>query len=124
MEITISLPEQVFASISNAASKSHKSVDKIIAERIERDFSVEVEDLAQQIASCSDTEVLLLAKTHIGAKQDDRLHNLLQKQGEMTLSANDQRDLWNLMDLNRLATLKKAFALREITRRNLNAHAQ
>ncbi len=120
MEVTISLPDSIFANLSNVASKSHRSVDEIIAEKIEREFSIDAEDLANQIAFCSDKEILELSKIQMPPKQDSRLSNLLSKQNEANLTANEQKELWKLMEVSRLTTLKKAFALREISRRGLN----
>jgi predicted transcriptional regulator len=45
MEVTISLPDTIFANLSSVASKSHRRVDEIIAEKIEREFSIDAEDL-------------------------------------------------------------------------------
>ena len=119
MEVTISLPDRIFANLSSVAHKSHRQIDEIIVERIEREFSVDAESLASQIAVCSDKEILMLAELQMLPKQDSRLSNLLQKQGEKDLTTNEQKELWKLMELNRLTTLKKAFALREISRRGL-----
>lgn len=69
MEITINLPEQIFASISSVASKSHKRVDEVIVEKIEGYFSVDVEELAKQISYCSDDEVLELPQSELAAEQ-------------------------------------------------------
>ncbi len=120
MEVTINLPDRVFANLSSAASKSHRRIDEVIVEKIEREFSVDTEDLAKQIAACSDKEILELAELQMPPNQDSTLSNLLQKQGEQDLTDDEQKELWNLMELNRLTTLKKAFALREISRRGLN----
>lgn len=62
MEITISLPEKVFANLSNLANKSHRRIDEVIAEKIERDFAIDTDELEQQIAVCSDAEILNLGK--------------------------------------------------------------
>jgi hypothetical protein len=120
MEITIKLPDKIFATLSSEASKSHRRIDEIIVEKIERDFALDVEDLERQIAACADKEILRLAEIRMPPKQDKRLSNLLQKQGERNLTENEEKELWRLMDLNRLTTLKKALALREIARRSLN----
>ena len=61
MEVTISLPDKVFANVANLASKTHRRVDEIIVEKIEREFSLDVEDLEKQIAVCSDREVVELS---------------------------------------------------------------
>ncbi len=120
MEVTISLPEKVFANLSNVADKSHRRIDEVIAEKIERDFAIDAEELEKQIAVCSDEEVLELAKIEMLKTEDERLSLLLGKQNEGSLSDIEQKELWQLMEVSRLTTLKKAFALRELTRRNLD----
>jgi hypothetical protein len=120
MEVTINLPDKIFANLSNAASKSHRRIDEIIVEKIERDFAIDAEDLERQIAACADTEILRLAEIQMPPKQDKRLSNLLQKQSERNLTKSEEKELWRLMDSNRLTTLKKALTLREITRRGLH----
>lgn len=95
MEVTISLPDRVFANLSSVAHKSRRRVDEIIAEKIAQEFSVDAEDLAQQIALCADTEILALAGLQMPAKQDRRLSNLLQKQGEWDLTAGEQKNCGN-----------------------------
>lgn len=120
MEVTISLPDKIFANVANVANKTHRRVDEVIAEKIERDFSVDVEGLEKQIAVCSDKEIIELSEICLPEKQDKRLSFLLDKQGKRDLSEKEQTELWKLMELNRQTTLKKAFALRELSRRGLN----
>ena len=120
MDVTISLPDQIFANVANLASKTHRRIDEVIVEKIEREFSLDAEDMERQIAVCSDTEVVELSNVQMPAKQDRRLSFLLQRQGEAVLTEPERKELWKLMELNRLITLKKAFALREVSRRGLN----
>ena len=120
MEVTISLTDNIFANVANLASKTHRRIDEVIVEKIEREFSLDVADLETQIAVCSDKEIVEFSKLQMPAKQDKQLSFLLQKQGETVLTTTEQKELWKLMELNRLTTLKKAFALREVSRRGLN----
>jgi len=120
MEVTINLPEKVFVNLSNAADKSHRRIDEVIVEKIERDFAIDAEELEKQIAVCSDKEVFELAALTMPTAKDERLSHLLNEQNEGTLSGDEQKELWQLMEISRLTTLKKAFALREIERRELN----
>lgn len=120
MEVTINLPEKVFAHLSNAAHKSHRRIDEVIAEKIERDFAIDADELEKQIAVCSDKEILELAEIKMPSEQDARLSHLLNKQNEDNLSVNEQKEMWQLMETSRLTTLKKAYALREISRRGLD----
>lgn len=120
MDVTISLPDKVFSNVANLASKTRRRVDQVIVERIEREFSLDVEGLEKQIAVCSDKEVVEFSNLQMLEKQDKRLSFLLQKQGAAILTKIEQKELWKLMELNRLTTLKKAFAIREVSRRGLN----
>lgn len=120
MDVTISLPDIVFSNVANLASKTRRRVDQVIVEKIEREFSLDVEELEKQIAVCSDKEVVEFSNLQILEKQDKRLSFLLQKQGAAILTEIEQKELWKLMELNRLTTLKKAFAIREVSRRGLN----
>jgi hypothetical protein len=120
MEITINLPESVLANLSVIAGRSRRRIDEVIVEKIEHEFAVDAETMEKQISLCSDNEVLEIAKTVMPARQDARLSELLDKQAEETLTTIEQNELWSLMELNRLTTLKKAFAFREISRRGLN----
>lgn len=119
MEVTINLPERVFANLSVLAGKSRRRIDELIVEKIEHAFAADSEELARQISVCSDQEVLKISQMRLPARQDARLSNLLRKQGEAALTAKEQNELWKSMEASRIVTLKKAFALREINRRGL-----
>lgn len=120
MEVTINLPEKVFANLSNVAVKSHRRIDEVIVEKIEREFAIDTGELEKQITVCSNEEILELAEIKMLPEQDERLSYLLNKQTEENLIADEEKELWQLMELNRLTTLKKALAMREISRRGLN----
>jgi hypothetical protein len=120
MEITINLPDSVLANLSVIAERASRRIDEVIVEKIEKEFALDAENLEKQISLCSDREVSELAEIQMPATQDARLSELLDKQGEGTLPASEQKGLWKLMEVSRLTILKKAFALREISRRGLN----
>ncbi len=120
MEVTINLTDRIYANLSSAADKSRRRVDEVIVEKIEREFSIDAGELEKQIGYCADAEIFELAELKMPPEQDERLSLLLQKQGERNLTADEQNELWELMESNRLTTLKKAFALREMARRGLN----
>ncbi len=120
MEVTINLPEKVFANLSSAANRSNRRIDEIIAEKIERDFAIDADELAKQISVCSDKEILELAKITMLMNEDERLSQLLNRQNEGNLSGDEEKEMWQLMETSRLTTLKKAYALREIARRGLD----
>ncbi|NOT59238.1 MAG: hypothetical protein HOP19_03325, partial [Acidobacteria bacterium] len=78
MEITINLPERVYAGLSTAAKQSRRRVDEVIVERLEQEVEKEIETLAKQIAVCADKEVLALAKLQMSDKRAQRMSELLQ----------------------------------------------
>ena len=78
-----------------------------------------IQELEQQVSFASDQEVLELAELQMSDKENRRMSRLLQKQGETKLTAGEHKRLWALVDVSRLSTLKKAFALREVSRRGL-----
>lgn len=120
MQITINLPEQIYLNVSNLAAKTRRRVDEIIVEKIEQEFALDGESLAAQIATVEDAEIIRLASAQMPPKQDRRVSFLLQKQGAQDLTVKETRELDDLIKLNRMITIQKAFALREATRRNLN----
>lgn len=120
MEITINLPERILANLSAIAQRSSRRLDDVIAEKIEHAFALDAETLAKQISLCSDKEVLEIARITMPAAEDARLSDLLENQNALGLTDSEQKELWKLMELNRTTTLKKALALREISRRGLN----
>ncbi len=120
MEVTINLPDRIYSNVESLARKTHRRVDEIIAEKIEKEFSFDIEELKKQVLYCSDKEILLIAKIQMPPKPDRRLSFLLQKQGERNLTVKEQSELGELMELNRITDLKKAFAMGEAVRRGLN----
>lgn len=120
MEVTIDLPDRIYANLSSVADKSSRRIDEVIVEKIEREFSIDANELEKQISVCSDEEIFEIAELKMPPKQDARLSLVLERQNERDLTKAEQNELWELMESNRLTTLKKAFALREIARRGLN----
>ena len=78
-----------------------------------------VQEFEQLISHSSDQEVLELADLQMSAQENRQMSRLLQKQGRTKLTAKEHKELWALVDVSRYLTLKKAFALREVSRRGL-----
>jgi hypothetical protein len=119
MEVTINIPVPVFAALSVSAKQSHRPINEVIIESIEQQFVKEAETLEQQISRYADQEVLELAQIQMPARQNRRVSLLLQKQNAGKLSEKEEKEMWELIHLGRLATLKKAIALLEISRRKI-----
>ncbi len=123
MEVTISLPDNVFANVANVASKTHRRVDEVIAEKIERDFSSDIDFqeqakiIEQSINFCSDEEVLELANLQM--PEDEHLNYLFEKNRESVLTKKEQAELTKAVEFSRLNDLRKAFGIIEAQRRGL-----
>ena len=105
MEITISLPDKVFANVVNLASKTHRRVDEIIAEKVEREFSSETSELEKPLAGCSDAEVLGIANMKMSEAENRRMSELIDKQREEAITPFEKNEsdasvsgvlVWNL----------------------------
>lgn len=112
--------ENIQAIYKNGVLHPLKPLDLPEDRIINLDVRDDANELEKQIAVCSDEEVLELAEIKMPTEKDERLSRLLDKQTEGNLSGDEQNELWQLMDLNRLTTLKKAYALREISQRGLD----
>ncbi|MFQ5797003.1 MAG: UPF0175 family protein [Candidatus Bipolaricaulia bacterium] len=71
------------------------------------------------VGEFSDAEVLRLSNLQMPAWQSQRLHELLDKQRESELTADEQSELEHLLQLNDSALLLKSEAVVEAVRRGL-----
>lgn len=123
MEVTISLPDKVFANLANLANKTHRRVDEVIVEKIERDFSPDVDFqeqakiIEQSIKYCSDKEVLELANLQM--PDDKRLSYLFEKNRESILTKKEHAELTKAVEISRINDLRKAFGIVEAKKRGL-----
>jgi hypothetical protein len=76
---------------------------------------------APPVATLSDTEVLALAQVQMAPQQGHRLDQLLAKQGEVTLTAQEQTELLALMQVYQQLWVRQSEALAEAVRRGLCA---
>lgn len=82
-------------------------------------FKAQVKIIKESVEFCSEKEIIELCNLQMPVKKDERLSFLLQKQNEHDLTKTEDKEFWKLMELNRLTTLRKAFGLRETSRRGL-----
>jgi hypothetical protein len=116
MEITISLSDKIFANVANFASKTHRRIDEIIVEKIERDFSPEIE---RPLLNCTNDEVLALANMKMLKEQADRQSELLYKNQADTLSPLERNELENMLLVYGLGNLRKSQGIAEAVLRGL-----
>lgn len=119
MEITISLPDKVFANVANLASKTHRRVDEVIAEKVERDFSSDTSELERPLAGCSDAEVLAVANMKMSEAENARMSELLDKQREETITPLERNELDALFRVFQFGNLRKSQGIYEAVQRGL-----
>ncbi len=119
MEVTISLPEHIFANVANLASKTHRRVDEVIAEKVERDFSSDTSELERPLAGCSDAEVLAVANMKMSEAENKRMSELLDKQREETITPLERNELDALFRVFQFGNLRKAQGIYEAVQRDL-----
>lgn len=119
MEVTISLPEKVFANVKNFASKTHRRIDEVIVEKIEREFSVDTEELERPLANCSDEEALALANMKMSEAENRRMSELSDKQREETISPLERNELDALFRVYQVGNLRKSQGIYEAVKRGL-----
>ncbi len=119
MEVTISLPDNVFANVANLASKTHRRIDEVIAEKIERDFSDDADELERPLEGCSDDEVLAVANMKMSKEQADRQSELLYKNQADTLTPLERNELESLMLVYQVGNLRKSQGIAECVLRGL-----
>lgn len=119
MEVTISLPEKVFANVKSFASKTHRRIDEVIVEKIKREFSVDIEELERPLANCSDEEVLTLANMKMPKEQAERQSELSYKNQADTLTALERNEMESLFYVYQIGNLRKSQGIAEAVLRGL-----
>ena len=119
MQTTVNLSENAYQYVSGIAQMTEKTIDEVIEETFENRFEKEVEMMKKSVSLCSDDEVLALANLQMPEKQSNRLSRLLAKNGERTLTDEEDNELNDLMRINRLNDLRKAIGIVEAIKRGL-----
>lgn len=119
MDIVVSLPDNVFRSVTKLAERANKPVGEVISQKIETDFEVSNVDNQAVISQWSDADVLELAMLRLSAAQDGRLSELLEKQREREISPSERVELEGLMESYNVANLRKSQGIVEAVKRGL-----
>ena len=124
MEVSVTLPENLYRNISHLAETKKKSVAEIIKNAVRKavvedsaDFEEQTKIIEQSIKFCSDEEVLELANLQIPGSE--RLNYLFKKNRESVLTKRERAELTKAVELSRLNDLRKTFGIIEVKKRGL-----
>ena len=112
-QITIEVSEQVVRQATQVAAQTERSVEEVLASWLEAAVTeLPVEEL-------SDEEVLALTESQLTGAQQAALDDLLARNREDTLGAEEKKQLDELMRLYEHGLLRKSQALRVAVQRGL-----
>ena len=121
IQVTISLPEDVYQRAERFSRLINRDLASVLADTVGTSLpplSDQVEALPV-IAELSDQAVLDLADSTLPAQQDQRLSELLEKQREGELVADEPQELEALMQVYNEGWLRKTAGVVEAVQRGL-----
>jgi hypothetical protein len=111
--VMLELPEEIAQSATEVASRTHRSLEDVLVEWLDRSAAQIPVDVLP------DERVLQLSRTELDAHTQTELSVLLAKNREASLRPVEQRRLDELMQIYRQGLLRKAEALKVAAVRNL-----
>src|SRR5436305_1042580 len=121
-QVTVTLPEDVFARAQRLAVRAGRPVADVLAEAIELSLRPLGGPAAEPPpADWADEAVLAAADLELPPADDRRLSELLDRQQAGPLPPAEAAELTGLMQAYQEGLLRKAVALREAVRRGLRA---
>jgi hypothetical protein len=121
IEVTFTLPDDVFRRAEHLAELTHRDVEEVLADALRLSLApVAAEAVSSPpVSSLSDDEVLDLANSRMDKARDRRLALLQRKLGATSLRDEERSELQRLMHSYQDGLLRTAQALREAVRRGL-----
>jgi hypothetical protein len=117
---TVELPDDLAQSVALMAASRGWDAPQMAAELIRSSLADREADAeSETLKGLTDDEVLALADLRLTPKEDARLHELLELNGEGALTAKQRRELDALMRVYDDALLRKSMGLAEAVRRGL-----
>jgi hypothetical protein len=119
--VTINLPEEIYQRAERFSRLINRDLSSVLADTVVSSlppFSDET-DALPSVAEMSDRAVLELANSTLSAAQDRRLGELLEKQREGELVADEPQELASLMQIYNEGWLRKTAGLVEAVKRGL-----
>jgi hypothetical protein len=121
--VVVTLPDDLYAHAQHWAALTHREVPQLLTEALAlvlTPIGTPPGD-APPVATLSDSEVLALAQVQMAPQQGRRLDQLLSKQGETTLTAQEQTEILALMQVYQQLWMRQSEALAEAVHRGLRA---
>ena len=119
MEVMLNLPENIYRNFTELAEKKHRRIEDVITDRLQDDFSAEIADYGETVASWTDKAVLALAKLKIPAEYAVGMRVLRERLDEGKITDSEERELEIYTELCQISTLRKAYGIAEAVRRGL-----
>jgi hypothetical protein len=119
--VTINLPDEIYQRAERFARLTNRDLASIITDTFVSSLpplSDRIDSL-QPIEEMSDRAILDLANSHLSETQDTRLSELLAKQREGELTANEPQELEAFMQIYNEGWLRKTAGLVEAIKRGL-----
>lgn len=120
-ELTISLPPTLYRRAKQIALITQRDLAELVVNSLE--FSLpttrQLVTTLQPVSFLSDKHLLQVANLQFTEEEDDRLSDLLTKQREDLISAEEAQELNEIMQFHQLGMLRKSEALVEAVKRDL-----
>ena len=119
MEISVTLPDNLYQDISALAQAKKKSVTEIIKNALRKAVMEDSETVERPLVNCSDSEVLALANLKMPTEQAARQSELLYKNQADTLTPLERNELDGLIFVYQMGNLRKSQGIAEAVLRGL-----
>jgi hypothetical protein len=118
-QFTLNLPDRIARQVMRLAALRGQAAEEYLAGIVGDEVSADTSEEDAFLATLSDEEVLALADLRMAEDEDRRMHELLDKNSEGTMTSQDRAELDELMVAYSEGTLKKAMGWAEAVRRKL-----
>lgn len=118
-QITITLSDAALQRATHLASAVARPIEKILADTLEFALPDIGSEVVTPVAALPDDEVVALTQTRMGAKDDARLSELLERQQAGNLTNAERVTLNNLFQSYLRLWLRQSQALAEAVKRGL-----
>lgn len=123
-QFTVNLPDRIARQVLRLAALQGQPASEYVAGIVEQELGEDTTEEDALLAALSNEDVLALADLRLSDDEDRRLHDLLEKNSDGTLTPGQRLELDELMQIYTDGTLKKAMGWAEAVRRKLREPIQ